>query len=70
LTGISTFFRGEPSQRARSINVQKAPVAIKVRGEDLIAHAGDRLYFRSWDKVVAVRGDYIGPAWVDLMAIL
>ncbi len=63
------FFRGEPSERTRRNNVQNAPVAIQVRGEDLIAHAGDRLYFRRLDKVVAVRSDYTGPAWVDLMAI-
>ena len=63
------FFRGEPSKRARRINVQDAPVGIKLRGEDLIANAGDRLYFRAWDMVVAVRSGYTGPAWVDLMAI-
>jgi hypothetical protein len=63
------FFRGEPGERARRINVQDAPVAIKVRGVDLIADAGDRLYFRSWDKVVAVRAGYTGPALVDLMTI-
>jgi hypothetical protein len=63
------FFRGEPSERVRAQNVQRVQIAIQVRGEDLIAQAGDRLYFRRWDKVVAVRSGYSGPAWVERMAI-
>lgn len=63
------FFLDEPSAARREMNVQNAPVAIEIRGADLLAAAGDRLLFRGLDRVVVLRGDYRGPARVDPLPI-
>ena len=63
------FFLGEPSVRVRAMNVQDAPVSIRVRGADALAAAGDRMLYRGLDKVVLIRGDYRGPALVDPLPI-
>lgn len=59
-------FLGEPGSFAKRMNVQKAPLAIRIRGTDLLAAvAGQNLFYRSADRVVAIRGDYTGPAILD-----
>ena len=57
------FFRGEPGTLARRLNVQKAPLTIRIHGRDLLAAVpASRLFYRSIDKTIVVRGDYEGPA--------
>lgn len=57
------FFHGEPGWFRRGMNVQKAPLAIRIRGRDFLAAVPpNRLFFRSLDRTIAVRGDYEGPA--------
>lgn len=63
------FFLGEPSARLRAMNVQEAPVSIQLRGQDLLAHAPGRVLFRGADKVVVLRGDYLGPALVTPLPV-
>ena len=63
------FFLDQPSAMRREMNVQNAPVAIEIRGTDLLAAAGDRLLFRGIDRVVVLRGDYRGPARVEPLPI-
>ena len=53
------FFRGEPSTLARQLNVQQAPLTIRIRGSDLLAAVPPgRLFYRAIDKTIVVRGDY------------
>jgi hypothetical protein len=60
------FFLGEPLALARRMNVQKAPLTIRIRGADLLAAVPPaNLFYRSADKVIVVRGDYQGPAILD-----
>jgi hypothetical protein len=48
------------------MNVQKAPLTIRIRGADLLAGVPPaNLFYRSADKVIVVRGDYQGPAILD-----
>jgi hypothetical protein len=57
------FFRREPGTLARRLNVQKAPITIRIRGRDLLAAVPPgRLFYRSVDKTIVVRGDDEGPA--------
>jgi len=58
------FFLNEPSQLKRSVNVQNAPFSIRIKGEDLLARCPNRVFFRSLDDVVVIRGDYRGPGIV------
>lgn len=60
------FFLGEPGSWTRRMNVQKAPLTIRIRGADLLAAVPPaNLFYRSADKVIVVRGDYQGPATLD-----
>lgn len=60
------FFLGEPGTWTRRMNVQKAPLTVRIRGADmLLAVPSGRLFYRSADKVIVVRGDYEGPAMLD-----
>ncbi len=57
------FFLGEPDAWRKKTNVQNAGLEIKITGEDFLkASAGQRIFFRSYQNVVALRGNYIGPA--------
>lgn len=57
------FFLGEPGSLTRRLNVQKAPLTIRIRGVDLLAAVPPgRLFYRAIDKTIVVRGDYEGPA--------
>lgn len=59
-------FLGKPGSWALRMNVQKAPLTIRIRGADLLtAVAGQNIFYRSADHVVVIRGDYIGPAILD-----
>ena len=64
------FFLGEPSARVRAMNVQDAPVSIRVRGSDALALAGDRMLYRGLDDVVLIRGDYRGPAIMQPLPVV
>ena len=60
------FFLGEPGTWTKRTNVQKAPLTIRIRGADLLAAVpAGNLFYRSADKVIVVRGDYVGPAILD-----
>jgi hypothetical protein len=60
------FFLGEPGTWTRRMNVQKAPLTIRIRGADLLAAVPPaNLFYRSADKVIVVRGDYQGLAMLD-----
>jgi hypothetical protein len=60
------FFLGEPGTWTRRMNVQKAPLTIRIRGADLLAAVPPaNLFYRSADKVIVVKGDYQGPAILD-----
>ena len=57
------LFLGEPGTWTRRMNVQKAPLSIRIAGTDLLAAVPQsNLFYRSADKVVVIRGDYVGPA--------
>lgn len=57
------FFMGEPGTWTRQVNVQKAPLTIRIRGADVLSRVPeDRLFYRMIDKVVVMRGHYEGPA--------
>lgn len=67
------FFLGDPSWWARTKNISwgyrtEAPsegtTVYRIEGRDLLSCA-DLLFFRPDDKVVVIRGDYIGPAIAD-----
>lgn len=59
-------FLGEPGTWTRRMNVQKAPLTIRIRGVDLLAAVPNHnLFYRSADRVVVIRGDYVGPAILD-----
>ena len=60
------FFLGEPGTWTRRMNVQKANLTIRIRGTDALAAVPEeRLFYRVLDRVVVVRGDYVGPAILD-----
>ena len=60
------FFLGEPGTWQRRANVQKAPLTIRIAGPDLLAAVPQaQLFYRAIDKVIVVRGDYVGPAILD-----
>lgn len=64
------FFLGRPSDSMRQMNVQDAPISIRVRGSDLLTVAGDRIFYRELDTTVVLRGDYRGPALVEPLPIV
>jgi len=56
-------FLGEPSAWTRRVNVQNAPLTIRVRGADLLANVPNQnLFYRPLDHVLVIKGDYVGPA--------
>lgn|GEM_PF-5825487 len=60
------FFLGEPGAWTRRVNVQAAPLTIRIRGADfLAATAMTNLFHRAIDKTVVLKGDYAGPALLD-----
>ncbi len=60
------FFLGEPGRLTRQMNVQAAPLTIRIRGTDfLAATVMPNMFYRSLDKVVVLKGDYAGPALLD-----
>ena len=60
-------FLGKPGFLGRVTNVQKAPLTIRIRGEDFLTRMPpDRLFLRKeLATVVVIRGDYVGPALID-----
>lgn len=57
------MFLGEPGTFARRMNVQKAPLTIRIPGAELLrAVLPCNLFYRAADKVLVIRGDYRGPA--------
>lgn len=60
------FFLGRPGTWTRRMNVQEAALTIRIRGGDLLRTVpAVRLFYRSADKVIVVRGDYQGLAILD-----
>lgn len=60
------MFLGEPGTWTRRMNVQKAPLTIRIPGRALVAAVPPaNLFYRSVDKVIVIRGDYLGPAILD-----
>lgn len=59
-------FLGQPGTWTRRMNVQKAPLTIRIRGADMLASVpAHNLFYRSADRVLVVRGDFVGPAILD-----
>jgi hypothetical protein len=59
-------FLGEPTPKQKNMNVQEAPLTIRIPGEALVAAVpASKLFFRPMYKTVVVRGDYVGPALVE-----
>lgn len=59
-------FLGEPGTWQRRMNVQKAPLTVRIAGRDVLAAVpAANLFFRPADKTVVIRGDYVGPAVLD-----
>ncbi|MDP3417666.1 hypothetical protein [Falsiroseomonas sp.] len=60
------LFLGEPGTWTRRMNVQKAPLTVRIPGALLLAAVPPaNLFYRAVDKVVVVKGDYVGPALLD-----
>jgi hypothetical protein len=60
------LFLGEPGKWQQQMNVQKAPVTVRIPGRALVAAVPvGCLFYRSVDKVIVIRGDYLGPAILD-----
>lgn len=60
------LFLGEPGTWQRRMNVQKAPTTVRIPGRALLAAVpASNLFYRSADKVIVIRGDYLGPAILD-----
>ena len=60
------LFLGEPGTWQRRMNVQKAPLTVRIPGQLLVAAVPSaNLFYRAADKVIVIKGDYRGPAMLD-----
>ena len=60
------LFLGQPGTWTRRINVQKAPLTIRIPGDALLLTVpAANLFYRAADKVIVIRGDYRGPAILE-----
>ena len=63
---FSYLFLGKPSELKRASNVQGAPLAVRILGQDLVERVDRaRIFYRPIDGVVGIRGTYEGPALLD-----
>lgn len=68
--GYTYFFVWEPTTWLQNGNLdwkvwqslRQNYEAIRIKGSDVVKHANNRVFYRDFDRLVAIRGGYKGPA--------